>query len=375
MRILTTLSNPFTHDVRVYNEAQSLVKAGHEVTVFCWDRKQKHPQQEEKDGIHVIRSFNSSFMSILPKDIFRLHWWWRKGFKDINTLWKTSPFDVVHCHNLDTLPLGVKLKQRFHIPLIYDAHEIWGYMVEKDLPSWWAKYYLKKDKQLVQHVDHIITVNDPLQQYFQGFTGTPITQVMNCKPVKKSTYKPPTNNMFTILYIGMLAPSRCITELIDIIGSITKVQFLIGGMGSSSYEQQITKHCKNHNNTKFLGKIPSDQVLPMTKESHLVVCMFHPTDRNMEVGLPNKVFEAAASGRPILVTKGSYYEQFVVTQGKFGVSADYDNDDIKKTIEDLRDHPQTCEQLGKQGLKAAQTKYNWDAQERNLLKVYEGIST
>lgn len=38
MNSLMTLSNPFTHDPRVYNEAKSLVKAGHEVTVIAWDK-------------------------------------------------------------------------------------------------------------------------------------------------------------------------------------------------------------------------------------------------------------------------------------------------------------------------------------------------
>jgi glycosyltransferase involved in cell wall biosynthesis len=247
-------------------------------------------------------------------------------------------------------------------------------MVEKNLPKFWTNYYLKKEKKLMKQVDHLITVNEPIYQYFEQFTKAPITLVMNCKPVEKTTYESPTHKTFTLLYIGMLAPSRCILELIDIIGSIEHVQFIIGGMGPSSYEQQIHDQCAQTKNVKFLGKIPPEQVLPLTKESHVVICMFHPNDRNMEVGLPNKVFEAAASGRPILVTKDSYYAEFVVTQGKFGVATHYDNNDIKKTIEYLRDNPNICEQLGKQGLHAAQTTYNWAAQERNLLKVYEGIN-
>ena len=33
--VLMTLSNPFTHDHRVYNEAKLLVKVGHNVTVLA----------------------------------------------------------------------------------------------------------------------------------------------------------------------------------------------------------------------------------------------------------------------------------------------------------------------------------------------------
>ena len=38
-----TLANSFTHDPRVYNEARSLVKVGHSVTVLAWDKKKEHP--------------------------------------------------------------------------------------------------------------------------------------------------------------------------------------------------------------------------------------------------------------------------------------------------------------------------------------------
>ena len=153
-----TLANPFTHDPRVYNEARSLVKAGHKVTVLAWDRKGENPPKELKDGINIVRSYNTKFMDILPYDIFRLHFWWNKGYRDALRLHNEEPFDVIHCHDLSSLPIGVKLKKKLSLPLIYDAHEIWGYMVAKDLP-WW-RYYLWKEKSLLKYVDEIITVGE-----------------------------------------------------------------------------------------------------------------------------------------------------------------------------------------------------------------------
>ena len=56
-------------DTRVYREALSLVKAGYEVTVFCWSRRaDKHETKwdEERDGILVVRVFqelNGGFFS------------------------------------------------------------------------------------------------------------------------------------------------------------------------------------------------------------------------------------------------------------------------------------------------------------------------
>ena len=47
-------------DTRVYREALSLVKAGYEVTVFCWARRMEKYETKwevERDGINVVRIF------------------------------------------------------------------------------------------------------------------------------------------------------------------------------------------------------------------------------------------------------------------------------------------------------------------------------
>jgi len=179
MNILMTLSNPFTHDHRVYNEAKSLVKAGHEVTVLAWDKKKEHPLKDKKDGINIVRSYNTKFMDILPYDIFRLHRWWNKGYKDALKIHTEKPFNVVHCHDLSSLPIGVKLKKKLGLHLVYDAHEIWGYMVKKDL-LWW-KYYLWKEKKLIRHTDEVIVAEDKYTDYFNSITSKRLTPVLNCK--------------------------------------------------------------------------------------------------------------------------------------------------------------------------------------------------
>jgi hypothetical protein len=181
MKILMLLANSFTHDPRVYNEAKSLVDAGHHVTVFAWDKNGKYPKNEVKNGINIIRNYNSKLMDILPFDIFKLHWWWRKGYKDATRIFKKQSYDVIHSHDLSSLPIGVKLKKKFNVKLVYDAHEIWGYMISRDLSELWGKYYLRMEKRLVKYVDQIITVNEPLQNYFKKITDKTILLVMNAK--------------------------------------------------------------------------------------------------------------------------------------------------------------------------------------------------
>ena len=118
MNILMILANPFTHDPRVYNEAKSLVEAGHNITILAWDRHNKNSKTDIIDGINVVRLHNTWFMKILLKDIFRLFFWWNLGCKVALKLHSENHFDVIHCHDLDTLPIGIKLKKKLWMKFI-----------------------------------------------------------------------------------------------------------------------------------------------------------------------------------------------------------------------------------------------------------------
>jgi glycosyltransferase involved in cell wall biosynthesis len=125
MHILMTVSNSVNFDPRVRNEAMALVEAGHRVTVIGVDWLFNMPHSETIDGIHVIRIQKPWLMKLAIRKFFRLmvyRWFaYRYAVK--------LSFDILYCHDLDTLSIGVRLKRRREVPLIYNAHEIWGYMM------------------------------------------------------------------------------------------------------------------------------------------------------------------------------------------------------------------------------------------------------
>jgi len=371
MNILMILANPFTHDPRVYNEAKSLVKAGHNITVFAWDKTGKNSKYEKKNGISIVRSYNSKFMNILPYDIFRLHWWWNKGYNDALKLFKKKKIDVVHCHDLSSLPIGMKLKKKFDIKIVYDAHEIWGYMVSRDLPKTWADYYLWKEKRIVKHVDYIITVNEPLKEYFEKIVDKPITIIMNAKSLQSKKYEPPQNKIFTVTYIGVIGKSRFLIKIVDAIKELNDVHCIIAGYGNKKkYVDALKEKCSQIDNVDFIGRISMEEVMPMTKKSDAVICLFNPMDKNSKVGLPNKVFEAMVSGRPIIVSRDVYLGKFVEKEN-IGIAVKKDKNSLKKSIVKLRDNPDLCKKLGENALKSAIREYNWEVQEKKLLNIYE----
>lgn len=372
MKILMILSKEFLVDPRVNKEATSLVQAGHEVTVLQWDRPGTYDHDVTYQGIRVIRIRHTALMKLLPNDLFRNPFWWRAAYRKALQLFHNGyRFNVVHCHDLDTLQTGVWLKKKLNVKLVYDAHEIFGSMISRDVPALAVTAAFFMEKRLIRHVDHTITVNTLLKNYLQTISKQPITIVMNTTEITTTHYAPPNNKIFTLSYMGDLSEARMFPDLIDIVGTIENVQFLIAGKKENLYEEVKTRsmHSKN---IEFLGTIDIKEAMRKTMESDAVICVFDPTNPNNKVGLPNKLFESMATGRPIIVTKGLYYSS-IVEQEYCGLLVEYTKESVRDAIIRLRDDPQLCETLGKNGLKAAQETYNWNQQKIHLLQVYEGF--
>ena len=373
MNILMILSNPLLVDPRVHKEAKTLVDTGHHVTVIVWDRKHLYKTEETIDGIRIVRIHNKGLLKLLRSDLFRNPLWWRRAYKKGIELHNSTPFDVVHCHDLDTLQAGVWFKKKIGCKLIYDAHELWGHLIEGNVPGFVVKKAFSMEKKLVQDADHIITVSPPFKTYFSSICEKPITLVMNCKDLIYKQYQPPSNKEFTIIYIGGMKNRRFFPEIIDIISSMDNTRLILGGKKEDLY-QQMKEHAEGISNIEFKGTIPTSDILPLTKHADVTFIIVDPTSKHYQQTLFNKQFEAMVCGRPIITTKGTY-AGIMTEELHCGLTVDYDVSSVKKAIKQLQDNPELCKELGRKAFEAAQNRYNWKVEQQNLLGVYEEITT
>ena len=128
-KVLMLLTNAFMPDPRVYQEAASLVKNGYAVKILCWDRGENLPENEVIDGIEIerirIRSVHSRGTSQV---IFLLLLW-------LKMLWCSTKekFDIVYCHDFDTLPVGLLIKALYKRVVIFDSHDVFSKSLSKSV--------------------------------------------------------------------------------------------------------------------------------------------------------------------------------------------------------------------------------------------------
>lgn len=367
MRVLMIVSNDVIHDSRVVKEARTLRRAGHEVTFIGWDRAGVQPARIEWDGFPIRYVRTRGAMRVVGNDLLRNPLWWRGALR----LAKGEAADVVHCHDLDTLRIGVRWKRLTEGRLVYDAHEIFGFMIERDVPRFVVDYAFRMERELAATADRVITVNEAVKRYLDGIVSRPAVVVMNASEQILETYRGTEAARFTVLYIGTLHPSRFLLPAIEVIGDMPDVRLVIGG--GKALAPEVAAACARHPNTEYVGIVPHERVFPMTVESHAVLSMLDPTYRINQVGLPNKIFEAMAAGRPSLNTKGLPGGDLVERE-QCGLAVAYTKDGFREGIERLRNDPKLAERMGRKGLAAAKREYNWAHESRRLVALYEEIA-
>ena len=146
MNVLMLLGNPFTNDPRVYNEARSLTEAGYRVTIIAFDRDRKNSEMQYWDEIKIVRIRTSfprrrGFGRRLCNAFMLLQWQWR-AYKIAIELNRQHTIDIIHCHDFDTLLGGIWTKRKLRLPLIYDTHEIYAYVMARSAPKYIFRLFL-----------------------------------------------------------------------------------------------------------------------------------------------------------------------------------------------------------------------------------------
>jgi len=367
MKILMVVFNNFFNDSRVDSEARALAENGYHVSVVDCAMGTGREEKKTVDSITVYRVQTDDRPKVMNRRSIRIPLFW----KAVKKMSKHIDFDVIHCHDLDTLSIGMSLKKERNITLIYDAHEIYPYVLNRG----WAKlvkpYSNFLERKGVKTVDHLIMAEETYDPYFSQLGYKKSITVLNCKDIRHRAYRPPSKKEFTLSYIGTLSRPRFILELIDVVAHMEGVHLIIAGSGPLTSE--VRKRSKFLNNVEFLGLIPSRDVIPLTMESHGVVCMIDPRDMNNRIASANKQFEAMVAGRPIITTQGTRSGQ-ITEKETCGLVVAYNREALKKAIGQLRDNSKLCEKLGRNGLKAALNKYNWSNEKKKLLALYSSLS-
>ena len=340
--VLMLLTNAYDPDPRVRQEALALIGMGCRVRLLAWDRDLRSPKFECMEGVEVERVFLPSKHGRGNTQLLFYAWLYLK------MLWRgwRSSFDVIHCHDLDTLPLGFVLGKLKGKPIVYDAHESFTDMLEGNIHPLVQRGLIRLENLFIRRVDLLITVGEKLRRHFSERGARHSVVVGNWTRMEDFSRSQEENLEFrrrlgipdtamVVVCITQLFKDRKIEELLQALDACPDVYLIIGGKGA--LEGVVREWVVKNPRIRYVGFVPGAEIPGYTCAADLVYYGFDPENPNSRFSAPNKLFEALAAGRPLIT--GDFGEiAEVVRNASCGIVLPrYGVDEIREALGSLGD--------------------------------------
>ena len=375
--ILTTVDSPF--DPRVfYKEAKSLAKV-HDVIVIA---PSDEPIDKEIDGIRVITVRKLTNKILHPITMWKI---FREGLK--------QECDVCHCHAPGGLFLGALLKISKRSKVMYDAREHYPSLIaENSLFPDFIRPLVRfladiEERVLIRFADVVITVNESLQKHYAkiGKEAIVIYNFPNLKafnPDKKNGIlgKEYAQNKI-VIYEGAVSRKRGLDKFLlalpKVRETVLDVKFLVVGklFDTGDFEKWIDDYLKKQKlnaNFEMIGQKPHEEVVNYINISNVGIILFQPTHYNNLIGLPLKLFEYMACGKPVVATKTAGFE--ILEKYNAGLLVNPENpEEFSNAIIKLLLNRKLGEQMGANGRELVVREYSWESAAKKTIEVFRTL--
>jgi len=172
------------------------------------------------------------------------------------------------------------------------------------------------------------------------------------------------------LYQGGLGKNRGIELLLKVFKSINDSESIMIFMGYGELEELIIDASKSYANIYFHKAVSPNILLEYTVSADFGIAMIEDSCLSYRYCLPNKLFEYMMAEIPVIVSN-LYEMKRLVEDNNIGVVAEENTPDgLKDAI--VKATRLEGDELNK-NIRKVKEIYNWEEQEKVLLKVYKGL--
>ncbi|HDM25022.1 MAG TPA: glycosyltransferase WbuB [Thermoplasmatales archaeon] len=362
--VLMLYRKEFDVDPVPYRQSKALLENGSNVKIIAWDRSGSHPYKENIEGIEICNvkikcPYGKAFHLLLKLPFF----YWNVLCKS-----KRKEFDILHCHDIHTLPIGIIVAKFRKKPILYDVHDFYFDSFPKMLKVLLQKF----EKFLASKVDYILVPSPPFYEYYKKVNKR-VEIVFNVP--EKNLFKPRResgkSNAFTISYFGNVRWDKQLIDLIEATKELENVRIFIGGGGIKM--EKIRKIADKYKHVTVSGFVPYKELIRRYNETDCVYAVYPSCNQVIKYSIPMKIFEAMACGLPVIANAEGYTGKFV-KENRVGICVEDGNiAQIRRAVEILVNDPKLAKELGENGRKLVESFYNWENMKKSLLNIYKDM--
>ncbi len=375
-QVAMVLTNPMAPDPRVDKEARALAGKGYHVTVYAWDRECSHPRRRQQDGFAVERI---RVPATYEHGLWQLPGWLVFSWKALGRIRK-GRYRIVHCHDLDTLPVGVLASWLTGSRLIFDAHEPVYFADTHVLTRFTMGLGRILERVLAPRARCVITVYTRQRMKYRRMGLRHIVFAPNYPEADQlhGEIKPGQNTHITIGRIGALHAHSGVEELIAAYIQLRErypgIRLMVAGRSGGGDVETIRRRIAAlDNGAEFIPGYDYESLPRYYSRLDIAVMTAHPDTWQENISTPTKLFESLSFGVPVIATDIAGTAT-IVRRERCGLLIDrVTPKDIASAAEVLIGDPGLRQQMGRNGRRAVEEKYNWRRSMSEIFRAYREL--
>jgi glycosyltransferase involved in cell wall biosynthesis len=329
-RVAMLVSNGHAPDPRVEKEAEALAAAGHDVTVYAFDRSREGHALEPTGPVRVERV---SPPAALPSNMLAVRAGLAYFHAAVRRRLLRAPADVVHCHDQDTCAVGLWWKRRgarraglARGRFVFDAHDLyWTWALLPRPDARWRRVLAaalrKNDRRFARAADLVITTTDGRAGARPGFAELyrewgccPVT-IWNSPPAPAVV--PPLPSRFTLGYVGSVREPLMFQQLVDAIALLPREERpalrIAGGGRSAEHVRRLVGDASPRLGIEatVTGAFHSASIPRLMADVSVQFCVYPTRRGNIDRAMPVKLFESVVHGRRVIGNAGTLMGEWI----------------------------------------------------------------
>ncbi len=443
--VVMLVNNPCVNDSRVIKSAEAVAKAGRRVTVVCRQMGDL-PIEEERAGVSYLRikpvprdlhrflqrlpfvgmflnsrapasSINKGEAVRVGKEkpvlalfhIFRqfvvLHTRSAKRFvvlrvmgllRSLYWLFETDEFgtaaepyirklapDVIHAHDLTTLPFGGRAANASGARLIYDSHELEMHR-NATYPSLVNRRRRQLEGKYIRRADRVITVSESIAEHLRDDYSIPRPCVVMNAPLFDKTAVPQRDLRSDLnfgeevplaVYVGSVTINRGIEQIIRALVHAPELHFATIGPRRPVTEEETTALAVEigvRDRLHFVDPVKPEEVVGYIRTADVSVLPIQNVCLSYYYCMPNKLLESVFAGLPVAVANLLEMRRFVEAHNCGVVMDETDPKDIARALSRVVSDRESYI-LSEEAREKVVENYGWPGQADRLCALYDSL--
>lgn len=402
--------NAVDHDSRVLREARTLVGLGFETTVLGVVSFTQAEEVTEQDGFTVRRIVPGSGLGwVVYREISRLRpsgdeaatrrppastsgrkGPTRRGVRRLlrwgstlvyyaRTIAALRPLrpDVVHCNDYNTMWVGVAARILCRSAVVYDTHELWA---DRNLRSEPRAWLVACEALFTRVADRVVTTSPAYAGELARRYRTPAPVVVRNIPERgregayRSGAAPGSPAGRLLVYVGGMQPNRGLEPAIRALARVPRARLRLIGPGAPEYRaglERLVRSLGLEERVELAEPVPPERLLETIAGAGAGLALIEPANLSYRLTLPNKLFEYALAGLPVVGSDLPMISRFLHDHGLGPTVAPNDIEAIARAFEDVLD-PEQNRRYRESAAAAART-LDWTVEREILVGVYRDV--